>query len=369
VVLVGLGHAHLFVLEAAAAGRLPCELIVCTADDEHLYSGMVSGWIRGAYARSDIALPIAALVQRAGATLVPHHVTALRAADRTVELTDGRPVTGDVISVAVGSALAGRALPGVREYAVGVRPLEGLAPVLQRLREGELSSLLVVGGGVAAAELALAFAAAARRAPGATPAVSVAMRDARIAAERGRGVSRRLTAALAAAGVRVHAGFSVEHATRDGVVGRRDGSPVQLAAQQVVWATGPAAPAWLSLSDVARDAEGFMVVDDHLRSTSHPWVLAAGDVATLATVPQRPRAGVFAVRMGPVLVHSIRAALGVGLPARPYRPQRHWLSLVDLADGRALASWGPFVASGAWAMALKRRIDQRFVRRFSRLAG
>jgi len=58
-----------------------------------------------------------------------------------------------------------------------------------------------------------------------------------------------------------------------------------------------------------------------------------------------------------VLDDNLRAVIA-GRKPRPYRPQRDFLSLLNLGDGRAIASkWG-FAATGRWAMSLKDRIDR-----------
>lgn len=49
---------------------------------------------------------------------------------------------------------------------------------------------------------------------------------------------------------------------------------------------------------------------------------------------------------------------------RRYRPQRDFLSLLNLGDGRVLASKWDVAVEGAWAFTLKDCIDRRFVRRF-----
>jgi NADH dehydrogenase FAD-containing subunit len=107
---------------------------------------------------------------------------------------------------------------------------------------------------------------------------------------------------------------------------------------------------------------GFVHVDAQLRSLSHPEVFAVGDCAEWAT--PLPKAGVYAVRMGPVLSHNLRAALGQGQP-RPYKPQRRYLVLLSTSDGRAIASRGALGGHGRWAWHWKDHIDRRFVDRFA----
>ncbi len=92
-------------------------------------------------------------------------------------------------------------------------------------------------------------------------------------------------------------------------------------------------------------------------------VWGAGDCVTLSDHPDTPKAGVYAVRQGPVLARNLRAALGEGTPGT-YAPQRTFLSLLNTADGRALLRWHGVVSHSRWAWRLKDRIDRRFVRRY-----
>jgi NADH dehydrogenase FAD-containing subunit len=99
---------------------------------------------------------------------------------------------------------------------------------------------------------------------------------------------------------------------------------------------------------------------------SHPQVFATGDCASWPG-HALPKAGVHAVRMGPVLAGNLRAALLGPADAgvlKAHRPQRHFLALLATGDGRAIASRGPFGAEGAWAWRWKDRIDRRFLRQF-----
>jgi NADH dehydrogenase FAD-containing subunit len=139
----------------------------------------------------------------------------------------------------------------------------------------------------------------------------------------------------------------------------------------VLWATGAEAHAWqqepASRSGLAVDEAGFVRIDEYLRSLSHPEVFAAGDCARWAGAGL-PKAGVYAVRMGPVLANNLRAALGApAMALKPYRPQQHFLALLATADGRAIASRGALAAEGHWAWRWKDRIDRRFVAQFSNL--
>jgi NADH dehydrogenase FAD-containing subunit len=138
-----------------------------------------------------------------------------------------------------------------------------------------------------------------------------------------------------------------------------------VAADLVVWATGAAPWPWLAASPLPRDDAGFVRVDPMLRVAGHDDLFAAGDCATIDGAPWVRKAGVYAVREGPILEANLRATV-TGTPLVAYRPQRQFLSLLHLGDRTAIASkWG-IVAVGHWVWRWKRTVDLRFVRRFRR---
>ncbi len=365
-VLAGLGHAHLFVLEAIEQGTFPrCEVIVCTAEPMHVYSGMVPGWLGGLYELPDLTVNVAALCARVGATLLPHHVTALDPSARTLTLDDGRLVPYDVCSLAVGSLPAGMDIDGVRKHAVPLKPLQNVERIIARLDTLAASGghVVVVGGGLAGVEMALASRARlAEMAGGDRVAMSIVTRDDTLFSERGERLANRLKDVCAHAAIAVRLNADVERVTAS-AVSLRDGSA--LPSDLTIWATGPAAPSWLAQSGVPTDQRGFLLVDDHLRVVSTMDVFAAGDCATLASARATPKAGVYAVRMGPQLATVLGDAISGRAPSVTFQPQSRWLALVNTGDGRAIASWGWLSAHGAWAMRLKDRIDRQFVARFS----
>jgi selenide,water dikinase len=134
---------------------------------------------------------------------------------------------------------------------------------------------------------------------------------------------------------------------------------------ETLWVTQAGGPEWLRDTGLALDAQGFVRVDDSLRSLTDPMIFAAGDVTAFDARPLE-KAGVFAVRMGPPLAANLRAVL-LGRTPSPWRPQRHWLALISTGDRHAVASRGPIGFAGEWVWRWKDWIDRRFMRRFSDL--
>jgi selenide,water dikinase len=99
-----------------------------------------------------------------------------------------------------------------------------------------------------------------------------------------------------------------------------------------------------------------------LRSTSDNKVFAVGDTGTIID-EGLPKAGVYAVRQGPILWENLHRALD-GRQLKKYEPQRSFLKLMNLGDGRAVGQWKGFAFSGRWVMRLKDTIDSGFIDKF-----
>ena len=373
--LLGAGHAHAQVLRAWAAAPLAgCALVIVSPSGLAPYSGMVPGWLAGNYGFDEICINFAALAQAAGARLVIDSVAALDADQRQVHLASGAVLGYDLLSLNVGSTLnppdlqhagadaAGQQSGQAASRVLCMRPLGGLhsawttllADPALRSSNAPLT-VTAVGGGAAGVESLLAVLARLRALqPGRQCHGKLLTRSTSLLPGMAPGAVRAASTALAAAGAQV--------LTNTGFKPDQNGSGLLL------WATGAEAHAWQRSSGLAVSERGFICVNSQLQSTSHPNVFAVGDCADWA--PPLPKAGVYAVRMGPTLTHNLRAALGPrpgsGGGLMDYQPQHRFLALLATADGSAAASWGPLSAHGRWVLRWKDKIDRRFLQQFKR---
>lgn len=388
-VLVGAGHAHAQVLRDWIDAPVPgVALSVVSPAALAPYSGMVPGWLAGTYGYEEICIDFAALAAAAGATLIADELRALDAPARRLHLDSGAVLECDWLSLNVGSTLHP---PDVSDVAgatvLCLRPLgelRGAWDVLLAQQAGDARALCVtaVGGGAAGVESLLAVLARLRALqPGRALRGRLLTRADTLLPGLAAGAARALTQALQRAGVVVLTGRAW---SKDDLAKARSQGPSG-EQQLLLWATGAEAHAWQARSGLAVSASGFIAVDTRLRSRSHPHVFAVGDCA--AWTPPLPKAGVYAVRMGPVLSHNLRAAL-TGAPLRAYTPQRQMLALLACADGSAVAARGRWAISSATLQPLaplfgpapgralgralwrwKDGIDRAFLRRFELSAG
>lgn len=363
IVLLGGGHAHVHVLQALAREAIAgAEPILVTPHTRQVYSGMVPGLVAGHYTADQCAIPLRPLAAAARVPFVETQAVSLDAAGRTLRLANGEQIGYDILSLDTGSVMDRDRIPGAREQGLFLRPIEHFVRLLDpllALAQQHVLDVVVIGGGAAGVELAMALQ---HRLAGQGD------ERARVALVTGgppplfgypQTVIERGLRALAARRITVF----LDRCTRieAGVVHLASGA--RLACDAPVIATGGDAPPYLQGSGLQLDGRGFVLTGATLQSLSHPEVLAVGDVATRADAPHA-RSGVHAVRAGPPLAANLRA-LATGGQLLPHRPQPRTLNLLSCGDGRAIASYGGWSAQGRWVWWWKDRIDRGFVARYA----
>lgn len=356
--LVGAGHSHLHLLEPDRA------LLLAERYDVHLvapatfrYSGSASATATGALPPTASRLDVAALARRADVRHLDDEVVSVDLEHRTATTAGGTRLGWDVLCLNTGSVVdpAAAGLPQTGPDVLRVKPLGDLLRLRDALtaaeRSGRVLTATVVGGGASGAELAGGLAAH----PGAGRVRLVSADDALLPAVPARAAGRAARV-LADRGVELHLGTRVE----------------ELDGRRVRWAGGGAT------HDVAVLATGLVAapavtgaLGDHrgvpvratLRHPEHDDVFATGDCARFLPHPL-PRLGVHGARQGPVL-HAALLARAHGRPLPSYEPPVEALSVVDLGGGRGLAVRGRWWWEGRSALAVKRRIDSRWLARYA----
>lgn len=359
-VLIGAGHAHLALLAQAsrlrAAGVAPVLISPATFD----YSGLITGVLSGALHPDSARIDVAALAQKNG---VPHIVSEVFAVDRVARqltLIDGTSQSYDAVSFNIGSGVIDPMALAQAARVWPVKPLASLFALRQALETRfdagtPTPSIVVAGDGPTGFEIAGALTGLHERHGRTVRLVLVGPdTEARWATRRGaqallhnldrRGVTRMVAEIAAVEGDQLH------------LSGGR-----QLACDHLVLATGLQAPVLTQTLDLPLDNVGRIRVQPTLASLGDDRMFAVGDCATIEGFP-RPFAGVFGIRAADTLIANL-CALGTGEPARSYRPQSRWLSIMDLGDGSGFAMRGRLWWQGRASLALKRRLDLGFVAR------
>jgi len=371
-VLAGGGHAHVFVLEAFASARLPgVDVTLVTKEPKAPYSGMLPGFVAGHYTLDECLIDVPRLCHKAGVRLIEGEATGIDRDQRRLSLQDGTSLPFEVLSLNVGITPDVDDITGAHEHALLVKPVSTFAPKWQAFVDraqspGGPRDIVVVGGGAAGVELVLA----ARNRLTASQSWPARRQDPfRYTLIAGAGVlpshparaQQLARAALAENDIAIIDDDTVVEISATHI---RLRSGRHIPCDTAIVSTKAKAPAWFAATGLARTAGGYLALRPTLQTLTDEDIFAAGDCATVIEHP-RPKAGVFAVRQGPVLAHHLRRHLQTGL-LDPFIPQERYLSLVSLGDKTAIASRGSWAAAGHWAWIWKDWIDRRFMMRFNK---
>lgn len=368
-VLIGAGHAHAFVLEAFAQRPDPTIAMTVVSDSRlAAYSGSVPAWLAGDCTLRDTQIDVAALCQRAGATLLESPVVDLNHHTQRVTLANAQTLAFDVASINVGSTLEGPTMQGDGlPYLLAMRPLsslhhrwQALQKRIQTLPAGSTQQIVSVGGGAASCETLMSVLAQLRHHRSDIEWQGHLLSAApTLLGDAGWLPRQLIRRALKRAGIQVHLKRRGVNVVQGGV---QDAQGQLLPAEIVLWATGAVGHPWLANTTLPLNEKRFIATERTLAVTGEPRLFAAGDCAQFT--PPLPKAGVYAVRQGPVLAENLRAAC-YAKPLAHWTPPKRVLALIGTGDGHAIASRGAVGFSGRWVWAWKKRIDARFIARFN----
>ncbi len=366
IVLAGGGHAHALLLHQLIRKPLPGAQVVMVSPDRYTpYSGMLPGLIAGQYQPNEMHINLAELCRLAGCEFVQGHAVKLDADNAILSIDGGRGFHYDWLSINTGSLP--QSPPGFGQSdrgmtVIGVKPVKQFLSWLEDL-EVQLPvlpsfALGVLGLGAAGTEVALALE---QRLCQRFPGVAIHLVGAGgVVAGYPLTVQQSVREQLAARNIRLHE--NVQASLVPGGLQNGQGKTIFLNA--VVLCTSARPDGWLQGSGLTVNEQGFVLVDNALRSLNYPNVFAAGDIATLSSQPH-PKSGVYAVRHAAVLEVNLRHLL-MGKRTIAYKPQRQSLALLNMADGCAIGARGTVTVAGRWVWRWKHWLDQRFMKQFPR---
>ena len=362
-VLVGAGHANIALIRRFIKDPLPdVRLVVINPESTTPYSGMLPGFLSHHYTEEELFIDVAALCSQAGARFIRASLCAVDSIKQTLtvhhQAVSSTPLTLKFDNCVLNTgASPADSFPSRHPHCYYVKPIRDLLRVLPFLDQAikvPNPSLAIVGGGAAGIELAFSF----RERYGRDCEITVISKYRFEDDPSLKAGADQIRRSLAQRDINLIDERSVVEVSKTGVL---LDSGQTIPANAICVATPVSPPSWIAQSSLPTN-DGFLQVDQMLRVQGSHHLYAAGDIVSLET--PRGRSGVMAVRAGEYLADTIWAKLR-GLTQRAFSPQKHWLTLLNLGDGKAIGIRGPFVAEGRLMFRVKDVIDRRFMRRFS----
>jgi len=364
--LIGGGHSHVAVIKQLGMRPISGIRTTLISHDTHTpYSGMLPGLIAGHYSFEDCHIDLRKLCQWAGIQFIRSEVMHLNPIVKKIVCHHYPSLRYDLLSINTGSQPALNTIKGAINHGHAVKPvkqfLKNWCQWLATIATSKaVQHIVVVGGGAAGVEIVLAMHYRLHE------ETSINARFTLICADK---------SILSSHNQRVQAFFQRHMCSLDITI-INDKHVISISENQLLldnnetldydftaWAINAGAQSWPLESGLQCDSKGFIQVDQYLRSISHPDIFAVGDSAAFTPTPL-PKAGVYAVRQGPILAKNIYATFKQHA-LKPFKPQQRFLSLLTIGGRYAVASKGFFFASGKWVWYWKNHIDRAFMARFS----
>lgn len=364
ILLLGGGHANIQVLHKLARmdqAQLKVTLISDVAYSP--YSGMIPSYLAGVYDFNQLHFDLNKICHDFGFEFVEDQVTEIDALQSKVFSASGASYTYDICSVNVG--IQPRPIAGDVEEQANVIYLKPISKLIQKWntihknKPDKNASLdfTVIGGGAAAFEIAISCRRKYRDTKNKIRIISGSGPLLQNQNERTRD--------LACQSLKRH---NIELIVNNRVV-KIEKDDVVLSDQQKIprqiclVATTAQAPELFQKSNLPTSPEGFVKVNADLRIEGFENIFAAGDCCHFSPAPLA-KAGVFAVRQGPVLFANIKRLIEDNSKLTNYTPQKHFLTIMVSGENTAIASYRNFAFEGFFAWKLKNLIDLRFMKRF-----
>jgi NADH dehydrogenase FAD-containing subunit len=316
--------------------------------------------LSGIYRPRDVRFNVRKMAEDRNAAYLEDAVEVINPQGHFLVLRSGEKVRYDIVSFNTGSEIDTGAITHSNAGVFPVKPINNLLRARNRILNWSTNRrehIIVAGGGPAGVEIAA----------NAWKIIHDHGIDAGITLIAGSSLMERLpprvknlcSASLRRKGIRIIEGNFLK-ALEKGTVLLGDGQKLPFSIAFL--ATGVRPLAIFRESGLPTSEDGSLLVNAHLQSVSHPGLFGGGDCIQIEGNPL-PKVGVHAVKEGMLLRSNLLSALEGGRLAS-YMPQRHYMLIFNMGDGRGILWRNRLAVEGRLAFTLKNYIDKGFMKKY-----
>lgn len=365
-ILVGGGHAHLYVIrQLNQKVKNITEVLLVSANEKQYYSGMASGTLEGYYSESDMSIDLGAYCTHHGIKFIKAAVTSVDHDKNQIQLDTNEVLSYDYVSFNTGSEMHFEGQSG----GFMIKPLTQITAIITALKKkaanehaSDTLKVVVVGTGAAGIEMGLAAKTRLEETVSKVQMTFVSSGDTMLKGF-GKKASEKLMQYLDGhPEIHIHPNDKVVDVLSDQIT-LASGAVIPF--DFAIIASGIKASTLYKASGLKTDARGFMAVNGALQSIDVPNIWGAGDCIAIVSESAVPKNGAYAIKQAKVLQQNLENALAQK-PFVVYKPQKKFLAIIALKNGRGLLVYGTFVWLGKCPFILKKWIDTQYMKKLKR---
>ncbi len=364
ILLIGGGHANIQVLHELARLDQSQFTVTLISDVAYSpYSGMIPSYLAGVYHSDQLHFDLKQICLNFGFEFIETRVTEINATKNQVHTSQGENYTYDICSVNIG--IQPTPIADELEEPTNIIYLKPISKLIHKWKAiqkntsdtNEPFDFTIIGGGAAAFEIAVACR---RKFQDTKNKIRVITGSGHLLPHQNEKTRKLAYQSLHQLHIELIQNNRVEKIEKEHLV---LSNQRQIPRHICLIATTAKAPELFRNSNLPISHEGFVKVNADLRIEGFENIFAAGDCCHFTPAPLA-KAGVFAVRQGPILFANIKSLLESHKNLTSYSPQKYFLTIMVSGENTAIASYRGFAFEGYFAWKLKNFIDVRFMKRF-----
>ena len=362
IVLVGGGHAHVYFIKKFAKVRNQgVRVKLISPSKKQYYSGMASAFIEDIYNEDEISFDLPKLCEKSGIDFIEGCVGKIDKSGQKVFLENGDSISFDILSLNIGSQVAGQSLDGIQEYGLTVKPLTNLLKIKSTLQNMATKSLdvVIIGAGAAGVEMGLAIRSYSDK-MGGNINIRIVNSGQYILKDYKDSVSKKVLDRLSKSKIELCLNERIISASENVVVTQNHN---KFSFDLLILASGTAASSSIKKSGFRVDEKGYMLINPYLQSVDHPYIFGVGDCVAFEDYSYVKKVGVYAIKEAPILWDNVLGYIG-NRELKKYIPQKKYLSIISLGKKQGILYYKGLIIKGNLAWKIKDFVDRSFMERF-----
>jgi NADH dehydrogenase FAD-containing subunit len=360
-VLAGAGHAHLTtVSQIDALIKKGLSVTVISPDPYHYYSGMSPGAVEGLYKHDDICFNIKSMVEKRGGKFIENSVEYIDPSKKIIYLKNNESIEYDILSFNTGSRVKDIDIK-TSDNVFYVKPVKNLFCLRDKIIEltGQKSiNVTVIGGGAAGVEICSSISVLLKPEIKNISSVNLICGNTLLQGFNKK-ASQTAEKILLKNNVKIIKDFAVK--IENNIVYTEKNS---FKSDIIVAAHGIIPHDIFKKSGLSTGVTGELLVNRFLQSVDYPDIFGGGDCIEIKNTPLL-KAGVYAVRQNPVLLHNLKEFF-LNQRLIPFKKTGGFIQILNMGSKTGIFIKGRIVLSGRAAFVLKNYIDTKFMKKFKK---